>query len=178
MKDFLVDFATRISNDKGCRFQLDDGRLLVPSNSEQCSGENDQRVILNYSMHLSDTIHINSVTDIFTGSLFITENKENLYNDPVFIQSIWCSGDYLNMILKIEYHSQPHKVGLYRDITSQTTDLWFSYSRNDDPRGYQKKLYLSFLLNSLRKDKKGPTDFRLFIQTHKGLRTFHFTLPE
>lgn len=177
LEDYLVDFATRIHTQDGCQYMLDNNRVLIPSKEEKCDGPNNQRVILNYSFYKGDTIHVNSVSDIFTGSIFNLGNPEKINSDPVKIQSIWCSGGYLNMILETEYHSLPHKVGLYRDTTSQTVDLLFSYSRDGDPPGYQKKLYLSFSLDAL-KNETSPVNFRLFIHTFKGKRTLFFTLPE
>jgi len=80
------------------------------------------------------------------------------------------------MIIEAEYHSEPHRVALLRDITSPTVDLFFSHSREDDPPGYPQIMYASFLLSSLRIEKPSPVSFRLFIQTYDGLREISFVL--
>lgn len=176
--DYQVDLATRVKADEGCRYRLDNSRLLIPRQGDECSGSDRQRVILNYSFLKGDTIRVNSVVDIFTDSIRSVGFPEQLETDPVKIQSLWMGGGYLNLIIETEYHSQPHKVALFRDIAAETTDLWFSHSRDEDPPGYQKKMYLSFSLEALQGTNNGDSfSFRLFIDTYSGMRTFHFTLP-
>ena len=179
LDDYLVDFATRIATDEGCRYRLDNSRLLIPRKGDGCSGNDRQRVILNYSFLNGDTIRVNAVNDIFTDGIRTDGFPEQYATDPVIIQSIWTGGGYLNMIIETEYHSRPHKVALFRDINSETVDLWFSHSREGDPPGYRKKMYASFSLDALsEKDDPQPIAFRLFIHTDSGVRTFHFTLQE
>lgn len=176
--DYLVDLATRVKTDDGCRYMLDNNRLLIPHEGDECSGSDRQRVILNYSFLKGDTIRVNSVADIFTDSIRSVGFPEQLGTDPVKIQSLWLGGGYLNLIVETEYHSQPHKVALFRDSSAETTELWFSHSRDEDPPGYQQKIYLSFSLEALQGTNNGdPFSFRLFIHTYSGIRTFHFTLP-
>ncbi|QRX64045.1 hypothetical protein JS578_01945 [Dysgonomonadaceae bacterium zrk40] len=178
LEDYLVDIATRVKADEGCRYRLDNNRLLIPREGEECSGSDRQRVILNYSFLKGDTIRVNAVGEIFTDSIRSVGYPEKLGTDPVKIQSLWLGGGYLNLIVETEYHSQPHKVALFRDNTTGTTDLWFSHSRDEDPPGYRKKMYASFSLEALQGTNNGdPISFRLFIQTDSGIRTFHFTLP-
>lgn len=179
LEDYLVDIATRVTTDEGCRYRLDNSRLLIPREGDECTGSDRQRVILNYSFLKGDTIHVNSVGEIFTDSIRSVGFPEKLGTDPVKIQSVWMGGGYLNLIIETEYHSLPHKVALLRDNNAETTDLWFSHSRGEDPPGYQKKIYASFSLEALQGTNNGDSfTFRLFIHTYSGVRTFHFTLPE
>jgi hypothetical protein len=178
LNDYLVDLATRIQTREGCRYRLDNNRLLIPLQGEECSGNNGQRVILNYSLINGDTIRVNAVSDIFTDGIRTKGFPEGYGADPVKIQSVWISGGYLNLIFETEYHSQPHRVALFRDTRAESIDLWFSHSREGDPPGYPEKMYASFSLDALRSADDQPIDFRLFIHTGEGLRTFHFTLQE
>ncbi|MDD4800486.1 MAG: NigD-like C-terminal domain-containing protein [Proteiniphilum sp.] len=179
LDDYLVDFATRVRVANNCRYRLDNSRLLIPQEDSNCSGPNGQRVVINYSFLQGDTIRINSVFDIFTGSIQTKGFPEQYASDPVKIQSVWTGGGYLNMIVETEYHNRPHKVALFRDPSAVTVDLWFSHSRDEDPPGYPEKMYASFSLDALRgEDNNGPISFRLFIHTLTGLRVFPFTLPE
>lgn len=175
MDSYFVDFATVKKNGTAYRFQLDNGRLLIPLETDY-SGQEDQRVILNYVPLQGDTVKIQSVGNILTGVVQSEGFPQNLTKDPVKIQSIWVGGDYLNMIIEAEYHSNPHRVALFRDASSPTVDLYFSHSREQDPPGYPQKMYASFLLSSLRTGKTTPTSFRLFIQTYDGLREIPFVL--
>lgn len=171
MDNYLVDFATVVKENGDYRFRLDNDRLLIPESVRNYTGEEGQRVVLNYVPLEGDHIKINYVSNIFTAPIQSDDLPENYPNDPVKIQSIWVGGDYLNLILEIEYHSIPHKVALFRDHSSTSVDLHLSHSSNNDPRGYPKMMYASFLLSSLREQTGGnPIPFRLFINTYEGMR--------
>lgn len=175
LDDYFVDFATVKKSDNTYRFQLDNQRLLIPRETDY-SGQEGQRVVLNYVPLKGDTVKIYAVRNILTGAVQSEGFPGKLVRDPVKIQSIWVGGDYLNMIIEAEYHSEPHRVALLRDITSPTVDLFFSHSRENDPPGYPQIMYASFLLSSLRIEKPSPVSFRLFIQTYDGLREISFVL--
>ena len=175
LDDYFVDFATVKKEGAGYRFLLDNGRLLIPKETDY-TGNEGQRVILNYVPRQGDTVKINYITDIFTGVVQSDGFPERYVKDPVKIQSIWVGGDYLNMIIEVEYHSKPHKVALFRDLSSPTVDLWFSHSRENDPPGYPQMMYASFLLSSLRTQNGVSTPFRVFIRTRDGLRDMQFIL--
>lgn len=172
MESYLINFATVLKNETSYSFQLDNKKNLIPKELKNYSGKEGQRVLLNYTLLSSDTIKVRSISDIFTASIQTKGFPENLKQDPVNIQSIWVDGNYLNMILEVEYHSKSHTAGLYRNNASPTVDLHFSYSRNDDPRGSSKLFYASFLLTSLKDTETSSVPFRLLINTHEGIREF------
>lgn len=171
MDDYLVDYATLNKSGNTVTFQLDNNRIIFPKDNKEYPGLNDQRAIINYSPYKDDTVKINNVSPIFTDKIRLQGFQETVHNDPVKVQSIMVSGDYLNLVLEIEYHSKPHSIALF-----QKTDLpilYFSHSRNDDPPGYPQMMYSSFSLTKLRNE--GSTEhipFSLFINTHEGLREF------
>lgn len=174
LDDYFMDFATVKKEGSDYRFMLDNGRLLIPYRTDYAGNEG-QRVILNYVPWKGDTVKINYATDIFTSVVQFEGFPEKHVKDPVKIQSVWVGGEYLNVIIEAEYHSKPHKVALLRDPSAPTTDLYFSHSRVDDPPGYPQKMYVSFLLSSLRTHNE-ETPFRVFIQTYDGLREMAFVL--
>lgn len=176
MDDYLVEFATVVKESSNYRFRLDNGRLLIPEEIKNYSGDNGQRVILNYIPLEGDAIKINYVSDIFTGTVQRDGYPNDYSNDPVKIQSVWIGGDWLNLIVETEYHSTPHKVSLLLDPSSDSTDLYFSHSSNGDPPGYPRKMYLSFLLSDLREQAGMPVPFRLFINSYTGIRIFEMEL--
>lgn len=176
MDDYFMEFATVKKEGAGYRFLLDNGRLLIPRETDY-TGNEGQRVILNYVPWQGDTVKINYISDIFTDIVQSDGFPERYKNDPVKIQSVWVGGDYLNMIIEVEYHSKAHKVALFRDLSSPTVDLWFSHSREDDPPGYPQMMYASFLLSSLRTQSGDSVPFRVFIQTYDGQREMQFILP-
>jgi hypothetical protein len=179
MDDFLVNFATVLmeTGRTSLRFQLDNGQILTPINPEMYSGgENGQRVIINYTPLEDNKIRIRAVSNIFTGTVFSTEYPEQLTQNPVRIQSVWVGGNYLNVILEIQFHSVSHSIALFRDTTSTSTVLHLSYNRNNDPPGTSRLLHASFSLNSLRGEADSVVPFRLFINTHSGMREFEMVL--
>lgn len=177
MNDYFLEFATVLKSNGEIKFALDNRKILIPKTSTSYDGVDGQRVILDYSPYRADTVIINQVTDIFTSTIAKNGFPIRWATDPVKIQSVWVGGDYLNLIIEIEYHSKPHTVGLLRDFESSQVDLYFSHSRNDDPPGYPQKMYTSFSLNSLRNSTTSNSiPFSLFINTDKGLREFRFEL--
>ena len=73
----------------------------------------------------------------------------NIHTDPVSIQSIWRSGDYLNMVLHIKVKDQEHELSFIENgITSdndgtQTLMLTLFHDRKGDIEGFDQKFYLS-----------------------------------
>lgn len=177
LDNYLVNFATVLREGPAYRFQLDNQEILIPKDAKNYTGESGQRVVLNYVPLTGDTIQINWISDIFTGTVLSEGFPERLSQDPVKIQSVWVGGSYLNMILEVEYHSRPHTIALLRDTSSPYIDLYLSHSRENDPPGYPKIMYASFLLNDLRSDGDStPLPFRLFVNTYDGVREFSLEL--
>lgn len=174
LDSYLVNFATVLTDGTSYKFRLDNKNILIPKEVKDYKGKNGQRVLLNYVPLNGDTIDVRNISDIFTGSVRSEGYPEKLVQDPVKVQSVWVGGDYLNMVLEIEYHSKAHEVVLLQNTASPTIDLYFSHSRGDDPPGYRQMLYASFLLTSIK--SSGNTPFRLFINTYDGVREFQLEL--
>jgi len=74
---------------------------------------------------------------------------ESIRLDPVDIQSIWRSGDYLNMVLQVMVKDKEHELSFIDNgITSnangtQTLHLTLFHHRKDDVEGFMQKYYLS-----------------------------------
>lgn len=178
LDNYFVDFATVVKESANYRFRLDNGRLLIPNEVKNFSGEEGQRVVLNYVPLEENRITINFVSKIFTGKIQENGFPKNYSDDPLKIQSVWVSGGWLNLIMETEYHSEPHSIGLLRDANSPTIDLYLSHATNDDPPGYPKMLYASFLLTDLYKltTNSAPIPFRLFINTYSEMRVLELEL--
>lgn len=175
--DYMVEFATVIKQSGNYSFKLDNGTILTPQEDIKFKSEDGIRVILNWVPSNSNIVKINSVSPIYTGKVQNSGYPESYFKEPIKIQSIWIGGDYLNMIYEIEYNSLQHKISLLRDMDSNYIDLYFSHSRNNDPRGYPKMIYSSFLLSDIRDAEiDGETPFNLYINTDKGLRKIQLTL--
>lgn len=76
----------------------------------------------------------------------------NIHTDPVSIQSIWQSGDYLNMILLIQMKDQNHELSFIEngitsnDDGSQTLTITLFHDRREDVEGFERKFYLAIPL--------------------------------
>ena len=74
---------------------------------------------------------------------------ETIHTAPVSMQSIWRSGDYLNMVLHIKVKDQEHELSFIENgITSntdgsQTLMLTLFHDRKGDVEGFDQKFYLS-----------------------------------
>ncbi len=179
MDDYLVEFATLLKEGSSIQFQLDNGQLLIPESNDNIKGENKQRVILNYTPLQDNRVKVNRVSPIYTGT--IEEGYPERYsNDPVKIQSVWVGGGYLNLIIEVEYQDGGPTLALLRSRESTSINLYLSHSQNSTTQGYPQVIYASFLLSALRSEQpKGleqPVPFQLFINTHTGIRVFHFEL--
>ncbi len=174
--DFWVEFATVVKVTETTAFQLDNNKILIPNEPEKHKFDAGKRVIMSYSPLRNDTVKINWVTEIFTGEIQILDPLTPLYTDPIYIQSIWVAGNYLNLIFEVEYNSQSHSMALLRDASKTPIELYLSYSRNNDPRGYSKKTYASFSLMQMKLEAGAEVPFQLFVNTYDGLRTFNFSL--
>ena len=81
-----------------------------------------------------------------------TGEYESVHTDPVSIQSIWRSGDYLNMVLQIKVKDQKHDLSFIENgITTnadgtQTLALTLYHDRKGDVEGFDEKYYLSIPL--------------------------------
>ena len=86
-------------------------------------------------------------------SLPVSETEfESIHTDAVTIQSIWRSGDYLNMILEVMVKDQKHQFAFIDNgITTheggqQTLSITLFHNRNNDIEGFYRKAYLSIPL--------------------------------
>ena len=74
---------------------------------------------------------------------------ESIHLDPVDIQSIWQSSNYLNMVLQVMVKDKEHELSFIDNgITSntngtQTLHLTLFHHRKDDVEGFMQKYYLS-----------------------------------
>lgn len=176
MEDFLAEFATVIKQGDSYRFELDNGKILTPVDIKDYSGSDGERVIIYWTPIYGDSVKINHILPIFSGGVLIEGFPERYINDPLKITSVWVEGEYLNLILEVEYHNTPHSFALFKDTSVTGTDLYLAHSNNNDQPGYPQTMYASFNLKTLRSQNGAAVPFRLFINTNKGLQQFNFLI--
>ena len=77
------------------------------------------------------------------------KKSETIHTDPVSIQSMWQSGDYLNMVLHVKVKDQEHELSFIENGITANTDgtqtlmLTLFHNRKGDIEGFDQKFYLS-----------------------------------
>lgn len=172
MDDFFVEFATVKQYPDKVGFVLDNYRELLPENAFQYSGEDGQRVILNYTPVMEDIVRINSLSDVYTSNIIIDNDIDFSIIEKVKLQSVWVGGDYLNIIFEAEFYEKNPSVGVLLDSNSEGINLYFAFKRNGDSPGYQRKFYTSFALDLIISDSEDNTPFKFYIDTYDGLKEY------
>ena len=73
----------------------------------------------------------------------------SIMTDPVSIQSIWRSGDYLNIVLQIKVKDKEHVLSfidkgiVQHEDNTKTLTLMLFHDRKEDVEGFDQKYYLS-----------------------------------
>ena len=139
----------------GTHFVTDEGRtwhLPKDSRPDSLTADSTYRVVSRYAP-------INE-TDAKAYSFYKTistlpqpeSEYEIIHTDPVSIQSIWRSGDYLNMVLQIMVKDQKHELSFIENGIAENADgtqtltLTLYHDRKGDVEGYNEKYYLSIPL--------------------------------
>ena len=115
--------------------------------------------------------------------------KNGIKTDPVDIQSIWCSGDYLNFILHVQTKDKPHVYhfvdqGIHEMTQPPTSlqdgkvlELTFYHDRKDDYEAFTTKYCFSIPLKPYEGILNKGDIIRLHLNTYKEglvIREFEF----
>ncbi|WP_394708149.1 NigD-like C-terminal domain-containing protein [uncultured Bacteroides sp.] len=109
--------------------------------------------------------------------------EAEMKTDPVGIQSIWLSGDYINLTLQIKLQSEKHAFHFIEESTYKLgnkpiINLTLYHDKNGDVEAYTKIAYLSVPLAKYIKQYPNGFTISFSIQTFtEGLKTFTFTYP-
>ena len=139
----------------GTHFVTDEGyiwNLAKGNQPDSLTADSTYRVVSRYAP-LNDT---DAKAYSFYKTISTLPRKQSefasIHTDPVNIQSIWKSGDYLNMVLQIMVKDQKHELSFIEEgITlnadnTQTLTLTLFHDRKGDIEGYNEKYYLSIPL--------------------------------
>ena len=104
------------------------------------------------------------------------------HTDPVTLQSIWRSGDYLNMVLQVMVKDQEHDLSfIENDLRihankKQTLMLTLYHDRKGDVEGFHQKFYLSVPLWHYKGILNEGDTIVFQLNTHKeGMTQYTFT---
>lgn len=142
-----------------------------------------------------NTLFVHSARPVFSELPKPADSFEDgIQTDPVDIQSIWRSGNYLNMILRIQTKDKPHKFhfvdqGIYpyngqnnqdtpaNEENKKVLELIFYHDRGDDFEAFTTKYCFSIPLYPYEGMMKKGDIVRLQLNTYKEgaiVREFEF----
>ena len=124
-----------------------------------------------------DTVaHIYSIGNILCSIPTPLPQGEKLYQDPVYLQSIWMSGGYLNFVIEVKALNGKHNVG-YIDTTPKDMhgkEITFYHHVVSDVEAYRQKFYGSIPLDASL--QQGDT-LRFVVNTYdEGMKKINFPL--
>lgn len=149
LKTNVEGFGDQIITDEGKVWHLREG-----NQPDSLTTDSIYRVVCRYapqtppeSMNLEATAY--SFLSVIAPIPLPVTSFEAIHTDPVSIQSIWRSGNYLNMILNIKIKEKGSKLAFIEDGIStgddgkRTLSLTLFHNRNNDIEGFDQKYYLS-----------------------------------
>ena len=137
-------FGTQIITDEGTIWHLQEG-----SRPDSLTADSLYRVVSRFAPVADSEAVAYSFWKVISPLPKPESEYESIHLDPVDIQSIWQSGDYLNMVLQVMVKDKEHKLSFIDNgITSntngtQTLHLTLFHHRKDDVEGFMQKYYLS-----------------------------------
>ena len=137
-------FGTQIITDEGTIWHLQEG-----SRPDSLTADSLYRVVSRFAPVADSEAVAYSFWKVISPLPKPESEYESIHLDPVDIQSIWQSGDYLNMVLQVMVKDKEHELSFIDNgITSnangtQTLHLTLFHHRKDDVEGFMQKYYLS-----------------------------------
>ena len=137
-------FGTQIVTDQGIVWHLQEG-----NRPDSLTADSTYRVVSRFTPINETGAQAYAFWKVIASIPQPAEAYDIIHTDPVSIQSIWRSGDYLNMVLHIKVKDQEHKLSFIENgITSgndgtKTLMLTLFHDRKGDVEGFDQKFYLS-----------------------------------
>ena len=144
LKTDAKGFGTQIVTDQGIVWHLQEG-----NRPDSLTADSTYRVVSRFAPINETEAQAYAFWKVIAPLPKPAEAYDIIHTDPVSIQSIWRSGDYLNMVLHIKVKDQEHKLSFIENgITSgndgtQTLMLTLFHDRKGDVEGFDQKFYLS-----------------------------------
>ena len=144
LKTDAKGFGTQIVTDQGIVWHLQEG-----NRPDSLTADSTYRVVSRFAPINETEAQAYAFWKVIAPLPKPAEAYDIIHTDPVSIQSIWRSGDYLNMVLHIKVKDQEHELSFIENgITSgndgtQTLMLTLFHDRKGDVEGFDQKFYLS-----------------------------------
>lgn len=187
----ITDYAC-ITTDAGGSpksLQLDNGREYPIAFSDEYRNVHEQlpsykadtiyRVISIYELGADSVANIYSMAQTASNIPTPLRDGEVLHQDPVYLQSCWQSGGYLNIVIELKALEGEHHIG-FVDTTPegmQGKEFTFYHNANNDIESYRQKLYASIPLAPFKSNLQQGDTLRLVVNTYdKGVIQQEFAM--
>lgn len=137
--------GTEIITDDGQVWHLQEG-----NRPDSLTADSTYRVVSRFAPITNSDAKVYSLWKVISPLPKPEREYESTHTDPVSLQSIWRSGDYLNMVLQVLVKDQEHDLSFIESALrtnetnkEQTLILTLYHDRKGDVEGFYQKFYLS-----------------------------------
>ena len=137
--------GTEIITDDGQVWHLQEG-----NRPDSLTADSTYRVVSRFAPITDSDAKVYSLWKVISPLPKPEREYESTHTDPVSLQSIWRSGDYLNMVLQVLVKDQEHDLSFIESALrtnetnkKQTLMLTLYHDRKGDVEGFYQKFYLS-----------------------------------
>ena len=137
-------FGTEIITDDGKVWHLQEG-----NRPNTLTADSTYRIVSRFAPISTSEAQAYSFWSVIAPLPKAENEYPTIKTDPVNLQSIWQSGDYLNMVVKVMMKNQEHELSFIDNGISsqadgtQTLTLSLFHDRKNDVEGFDQKFYLS-----------------------------------
>ena len=137
-------FGTQIVTDEGTVWHLQEG-----NRPDSLTADSTYRVVSRFVPLNETEAQVYAFGKVIAPLPQPIQEYETIHTDPVEIQSMWRSGDYLNMVLRIKVKNKEHELSFIENGIAPHTDgtqtltLTLFHDRKGDVEGFDQKFYLS-----------------------------------
>lgn len=159
----------------------DDGAVYTVANSQSfissvLVADTTYRVVCRYVIGINSQIELFAIANAVAPNPIPLESIDSLIQDPVELQSIWCSGNYINCILNIMALEESHYIHFIETSPSDARKLEIElyHDRNDDIEGYTQNAYCSIPLQHYDSQLQIGDTIVFSLNTYNGKKSYEF----
>lgn len=152
--DLITEMSCLKSNSEGFGTEIitDDGEvwhLQEDNRPNSLTADSTYRVVSRFAPISTSEAQAYAFWSVIAPLPKAESEYSTIKTDPVNLQSIWQSGDYLNMVVKVMMKDQEHELSFIDNGISsqadgtQTLTLTLFHDRKNDVEGFDQKFYLS-----------------------------------
>ena len=170
---------SKLHLDNGCAYPIvyDDEYIEAHPQLPSYKADTAYRVVSIYELGSDSVARIYSLSRTVSDIPTPLRTGEQLHQDPAYLQSIWLSGGYLNMVIEIKALDGKHSIG-FVDTTPEGMkgkEFTFYHKVIDDVESYRQRLYGSIPLQPFDRELQMGDTLRFVIRTYdEGMKRSEF----